>query len=256
MTETRNPLDLSGRHILVTGASSGIGRETAILLGELNARLLLVARNRERLEQVLSRTPGERHRAEVFDLTSLDEMPSWLQRLAADAGPLDGLVHSAGVHSGAVPLQFLSAKRTDEVLRSNLGSALMLAKALRQKGCAGPGASIVFLASVSALAGAPGLAAYSASKAALLGLTRSLAVELAPAGLRVNCVAPGFVRTEMTERLKESFTAGQFARIEAMHPLGIGSPRDVACAIAFLLAETGRWITGSTLVVDGGYTAQ
>jgi NAD(P)-dependent dehydrogenase (short-subunit alcohol dehydrogenase family) len=101
----------------------------------------------------------------------------------------------------------------------------------------------------------PGLTAYSTSKAALTGLARSLAVELARDRIRVNCVAPAWVRGEMTEQAFSNMTAEQVAQLEQAHPLGLGDPRDVAHAAAFLLADTGRWITGTTLLVDGGYTA-
>lgn len=113
----------------------------------------------------------------------------------------------------------------------------------------------MFLSSVCAIAGAPGLSAYAASKSALIGLTKTLALELAPSRIRVNSVLPGFVRTEMTDRLGESLTNDQLEGIVARHPLGVGLPRDVANGIAYLLADTGRWVTGTSLVIDGGYTA-
>ena len=105
------------------------------------------------------------------------------------------------------------------------------------------------------LVGRPAIAAYSATKGALVSMTRSLALELAPEGIRVNCVAPGFVESEILEQVKSVVTEDQFEAIRKMHPLGFGTPRDVANAVAFLVADTGRWITGSTLVIDGGYSA-
>ncbi len=115
---------------------------------------------------------------------------------------------------------------------------------------------MVFVSSVMALVGSPGSAAYSMSKAALHGLAKSLALELAPRRIRVNCVAPGYVNTPMYARLAGFWSPEERARVESDHPLGIGSPEDVAQAICFLLAPASRWITGCVLPVDGGYTAR
>ena len=248
-----NPLDLSGRTILVTGASSGIGRETAILLSQLSAKVVLSGRDAKRLQETREQLHGDAHSVTAYDLNLLDEIPAWLKNVTAESGPLHGLVHSAGVHA-TIPLRVLSAQRIDEIMKVNVSTAIMLAKALRQKSCLAADCSLVFLTSAAGLVGSPGLAAYSASKAALIGLTRSLALELAGDGMRVNCVAPGFVKSAMLDRHIQVLSVEQLKALEASFPLGFGTPRDVAYAIAFLLAGTGRWITGSTVVVDGGYT--
>jgi NAD(P)-dependent dehydrogenase (short-subunit alcohol dehydrogenase family) len=249
-----NPLDLAGRRILVTGASSGIGRETAVVLSRLNARLLLVGRDMERLQAAHGMLEGSGHRAEVFDLAAAGEIARWLNAQTESDGPFAGLAHCAGVHA-AGPVAVLSEKKVDDVLRSNVAAPLALVRALRQPGCFARGGSIVFVSSAAAHAGSPGLSLYAASKAALAGLTRSLAVELAREEIRVNSVVAGWVDTEMTARIRRTLTDAQFQAIVEQHPLGTGSARDVANAIAFLLADTARWITGSELFVDGGYTA-
>jgi NAD(P)-dependent dehydrogenase (short-subunit alcohol dehydrogenase family) len=133
-------------------------------------------------------------------------------------------------------------------------SAMMLVKAFRRSGCALSGSGIVLFSSVIGMVGAPGLSIYSASKAALVGFTRSAALELSAYGLRINCVAPGIVKTAMVGRSLEE-TQEQYEIMKSKYPLGLGCPRDVAYAAAFLLADTGRWITGTALVVDGGYSA-
>jgi NAD(P)-dependent dehydrogenase (short-subunit alcohol dehydrogenase family) len=138
----------------------------------------------------------------------------------------------------------------------NLTAAIMLAKGMRQKEVLASPGSLVLLSSVVGLVGSAGRSVYSSTKSALVGLTKSLALELARDGLRVNCVAPAFVSTPMFEEAKNRLGAEQVSAIEAAHPLGIGTARDVANSVAFLLADSGRWITGTTLVVDGGYTAQ
>ena len=250
-----NPLLMEGKTILVTGASSGIGRETATLLSALGARIVLAGRDSTRLEETKSRLDGEGHVTQAFELADNEGIPNWLTEITRQVGPLDGLAHCAGVHQ-ALPLRMLKAAKVEEILRINLTSAVMLVKAFRQKGCASTGGSVVLVSSVAGLAGQPGVSSYAASKAALIGFTRAAAMELAPEGLRVNAVAPGFVCTEMGESLRGKLTPDQFSKIEESHPLGLGTPLDVAQAIAYLLAPTGRWITGSTLVIDGGYTAQ
>jgi NAD(P)-dependent dehydrogenase (short-subunit alcohol dehydrogenase family) len=248
-------MDLTGRSVIVTGASSGIGRETAILLSSLNARIVLVGRNEERLRETLGRLHGTGHTISVFDLSATDQIVNWMKSLAAQSGPFHALVHAAGKQL-TIPARLLSAAALDDLLRANLSSALMLARGFCQKGCRTAGASIVYISSIMGMVGKPGISAYSASKAALIGMTKSLAIELAPEKLRVNCIAPAFVQTEMLDQIRESLPAEQFAVLEQAHPLGFGTPRDIANAAAFLVAETGRWITGSTLVVDGGYSAQ
>lgn len=250
-----NPMQLNGRRILVTGASSGIGRETAVLLSQLGAQLILVGRNLEQLERTHSLLDGTGHQVCPFDLSGVDAIQGWMKDIAAKVGSLYGLVHSAGMQFTS-PLRIASSCDVEALMRVNLTAALFLTKAFRPRGVAEKGGGIVFVSSVTGMAGQAGLAAYSASKGALIALTKSLAVELVQDGIRVNCVAPGMVDTDMSTKMLRALTPEQVAKVKAMHPLGIGRPRDVANAIAFLLAETSRWITGTTIVVDGGYTAQ
>lgn len=250
-----NLISFTERRILVTGASSGIGRETAILLSRLGAALTLTGRDPERLGQTLAALHGTGHVVEAFDLSNLDEIPRWMKQLAVRNGPFSGLVHCAGLHK-AMPASMASPQIFDNLMTVNVYSGAMLAKGFRQRDCRGTGGgSIVLLSSVAGLVGESGISAYSASKSAVNGMTRSLAMELAREKIRVNAIAPGFVRTEMSDRLREGLTDEQFAAIEANHPLGIGRPVDVANGIAFLLSDAAVWITGTVMVIDGGYTA-
>jgi NAD(P)-dependent dehydrogenase (short-subunit alcohol dehydrogenase family) len=251
-----NPLALPMQRILVTGAASGIGRAACALLGQLGARVVAVDLDEAGLGTLAAELPGEGHVSACVDLTDLDAIAPRMADIALAGGPLSGVVHAAGL-ACVQPLRLLTPAMYRKVLLLNTEAALALARGFQRKGVAeARGGSIVFISSVMAMAGAGGAAAYSMSKAALHGLARSLAIELAPARIRVNCIAPGFVATPMFERMAAGWDPAQRAQVEAAHPLGLGRPDDVANGIAFLLADTGRWITGSVLTVDGGYTAQ
>lgn len=250
-----NPLDFTGRTVLVTGASSGIGRETAIVLSQFGARVVVTGRKPDQLEITRARMAEGAHVIEPFDLAQIESIPDWLKRVTGQYGPLNGLVHAAGYRK-TISLRGLSVEVLHQTFRINLDSAVMLAKGFRQKGCCTPASSLVFVGSASALVGTAATAAYSASKAALIGLTRSLAIELAREGMRVNCIAPGMVESEMTDQIRVALTDEQFANVVAQHPLGLGTPWDVACAAAYLLSDAARWMTGHTLVLDGGFSAQ
>lgn len=250
-----NPLDLHGRRILVTGAASGIGLVTCQLLAELGATINAVDIDVQALHQVFASLSGEGHSAFNFDLLKLDEIPSFMVNVVEQTGPLFGVVHCAG-KSSVMPARLLTKERYRDVFAINTEAALALSRGFQQrKVCLTEGGSIVFISSVMGIVGSVGATAYAMSKAALGGLTKSLALEFAPRRIRVNCVAPGYVRTQMYERLIQKLDEQQRLQIEIAHPLGLGEPIDVANAVAFLLADTGRWITGSTLVCDGGYTS-
>lgn len=250
-----NPLDLSGCVIMVTGGSSGIGKAAAQLLSQLGARIVLVSRRGEALESARQTLQGGGHLVAPFDLRKLDEIEPWFTQTVANSGALHGLVHCAGTQL-LRPLKLVSLADIEEMTRLTISSSLLLAKAFRRKGHHTSPASMVFLSSVMGQAGAAGRSVYCAGKASLAGMARALALELVRDGIRVNCVAPGFVSTGMLAEMDKMLGKESFEEIRKAHPLGFGEPADVAHAIAFLLARSSSWITGTTLVVDGGYTAQ
>ena len=249
-----NPLDFSGRRILVTGASSGIGLETAKLLSALGAKLVVTGRNQERLEQLLGELEGDGHHAFPADLSIAESIPSWMKTMTASTGPLAGLVHCAGINLPR-PLRILLTQDILAINAINTTAALMLAKGFRQRGVCAEEGSIVFVSSIAALKGQPGLAAYAASKGALISLTRTLGVEMAREKIRVNCLCPGAVRTQMADELESRMTPEAYRQMCDAYPLGLGTPLDVGYAIAFFLSSASRWITGASLVLDGGLTA-
>jgi NAD(P)-dependent dehydrogenase (short-subunit alcohol dehydrogenase family) len=253
----RNSLDLRGRHFLITGAASGIGAATAALMSALGASVSLVDRDQARLEVACAALEGVgRATAHPFDLADTSGIEPLVRGIVAESGPLHGVVHCAGIQS-VVPVRTLRQETWREIFAINTEAGLALAKCMASKKVyAGDHGSVTFISSIMALAGSQGSVAYSMSKAALHGMTRSLALEFAPQRLRVNCIAPGFVRTPMFEKTEQLWDEDQKKAVEDLHPLGFGTPEDVANAVAFLAADTGRWITGSILVVDGGYLAR
>ena len=240
---------MNGKKILVTGASSGIGRATSIILSQLGAQVVLTARSPERLEATRRDLTGTGHGIEPRDLNDFEDLPSWMRILAERHGPFHGLVHCAGLYA-LTPLRAMDSMRAELLWRVNVFAGLWLAKAYRQRGVGNPGGAIVFISSAVGLIGQPGLAVYSATKGAIISMTRSLALELAREKIRVNCIAPGNLDTPMAD-----VPLTDFSEIDNEHPLGFGKPADVAHAAAFLLSDRAHWITGSVLVADGGYTA-
>lgn len=250
----RNLLEMSGRCVLVTGASAGIGEATAVLLAELGCRVVLAARNEERLRATLATLPGDGHLVKAVDLSEVESIEPFLREVTSSVGPLNGIVHSAGTNA-IVPLRFQTPTNDDTLWRINYHAARALLLACRKPSIRAPNASVVFVSSIAGLIGRAGLSGYCASKGALQAFSRAAAIELAREHIRVNCVAPGLLDHRMGSLAGDILTDAQHRKLIEFHPLGLGKPEDVANAIVFLLADTGRWITGTTLVVDGGATA-
>ncbi|MCV9996606.1 SDR family oxidoreductase [Paeniglutamicibacter sp. ZC-3] len=244
-----------GQAVLVTGASSGIGRATAKVLSQNGARVALIGRDRSRLELAMEELSGSGHETFVVDLDDADNIPSVVQDVASVMGRLSGLVHAAGIHA-TLPVRSVSAAKIDAMFHTNVTTGFMLSKGFRNKRVRAETASMVFLSSAVGLVGQSGVSTYSATKGAIVTMTKSLALEMASEQIRVNCVCPGVVETPLTEKLRATIGGPAFQSVSDDHPLGLGSAEDVAHAVQFLLSDEASWITGTALSVDGGFTAK
>jgi len=250
-----NPLSLCGKNILITGAASGIGRATSIILSKLGANLLLLDLNEMGLQETIAQCAAKAVGI-ALDLTDSQSLKEKVVSEVNSFGQLHGLAHIAGKPC-MVPLKSITQKICTEIFHINTYSAIELAKIFSNRLVfAGGHGSIVLISSVYGLVGSAANIAYATSKAALHGATKSLAIELASKNIRVNCIAPGFVATNMLEKNSSLFNEEYTNTISRLHPLGLGEPEDIAYAIAFLLSDAAKWITGSILNVDGGFTAQ
>jgi NAD(P)-dependent dehydrogenase (short-subunit alcohol dehydrogenase family) len=243
-----HPFSLIGKTILITGASSGIGRATAILCSQMGATLILTGRTASKLEEVYSMLYGDNHRKIVLDL----EHPESVNKLIDVIDGLDGLLHSAGITN---PLPFAYTKSDDlsRVMKINFEIPFSITRELIRSKKIRKNSSIVFVSSLMGLnSGMKGGSSYSASKGAISAFIRVLALEFASKNIRVNAVCPGMVKTDFIN--DGFFSQEQLEADELKYPLGYGSPEQVASSIVFLLGSGSSWITGTNLVIDGGAT--
>lgn len=241
-----NPFTLEGKTILVTGASSGIGKTTAIECSKMGAKLVITGRNEERLNKTLSELDGVGHITLIGDLTSQDD----INFIVASMPELDGVVHNAGI-AITVPIAYIKDDDLYRFFETNLFATMQLNKALLRKKRIRKSASIVFTSSISALFNTPGISLYAATKAALLSYMRGCACELADKKIRVNAVLPGMIQTDLISG--GTLSEDDKERDMLSYPLKrYGTPHDVAYAFIYLLSDASSWVTGTSLIVDGG----
>ena len=243
---------LTGGTYLVTGASSGIGQGTARLITQCGGRVIISGRNEARLNETLSSLEGLGHIASVVDLIDADQTADWMKSIVQEHGTLSGVFHSAGT-ALIRPIRLTKQLQLNEIFGSGLFAAFGIARAASQKNAIVDGGSLVFMSSVAGSAGQQGMTAYSAGKAGIDALVRSLACEMASRKIRVNSIVAGAVKTAMHDKLVETNNDDAMSEYERSHLLGFGEVNDISNTAIFLLSPASNWITGTSLVVDGGY---
>ncbi len=244
-----NPFSLEGKTILITGASSGIGRAAAIECSKMGAKLIITARNSERLLETLSQLEGEGHQMILCDLSDSNAINEMVDQLPE----INALVNNAG-YTKLLPINFINRDDFQSILDVNTVAPIMLLQRLLKKKKLAKNSSVVFTSSMAGL-GSSSVAngMYTASKGALSAFIRCAALELAPKGIRVNAVCPAMVNTSIMD--SGSVSEEQLKEDMKKYPLGrYGEPNDVAYAMIYLLSDASSWVTGTNMVIDGGIT--
>ena len=244
--EKFNPFSLADKTVLVPGASSGIGQAIAVSVSKMGANVVINGRNVAKLEKTLAQLIGENNSIIAADLTKSED----ISKLAVAVPQLDGIVHCAGI-GHRMPAKLVSETDIDTVMKANFSGAVLLQAALLTKKKVKKDSSIVFIASKAADYPSPGNAVYSASKGALISYARCLALELAPRGIRVNCICPAMVWTDLI--MQNEVTLEQLQESEKSYPLKrYGKPEDVANLAIYLLSNASSWMTNSCIDLTGG----
>ena len=243
-----NPFSLKGKVVLITGASSGIGREIAIHTAKSGANIILTGRNSKRLDETVSMLGSDKHKTIAADLSTNDG----INQLVKELPPLDGIVHSAGI-SKRLPLKFISEKSLNELMQINFTAPALLTREIYKHKLFRNEASIVFISSVGSSYASLGSIMYMSSKGAMNSFMKGVAFELASSGIRANAIQPGMIKTNLTTAIPDE----EIQKDIQHYPLGrYGKPEEVAFAAIYLLSNATKWMTGSIITLDGGLTLQ
>ena len=249
-----NPMDLTGKRVLVTGATGGIGRETAVQLSKLGAAVVITGRNEEKLQETFTMLEGRGHSKYILDLDDIDGIESFVKGIVSDNGSFDGYAHCAGV-SQMRPLKMTKKENIISMMNSSYFSFIEIVRCITKKDFFNDGGSIVAISSTASIQGKQSKVAYSAAKAALDASVRCLICDLRKKQIRVNTVMPCWVNTRMykgyIDRYPDTF---EVREIKEKQYMGVTEPVEVANTIAFLLSDAAKTITGTSILIDGGMT--
>jgi NAD(P)-dependent dehydrogenase (short-subunit alcohol dehydrogenase family) len=242
------PYHIYNKTILVTGASSGIGKKIAVFASEMGGTLIVNGRDELKLKDTFTRLKGDNHVLLQADLLNDKD----IETLIESVPPLDGIVISAGIID-PYPIGFLNKQKIEKTFSINFNQQVILISGLLRKKKINKNASIVFISSISAKHPHKGGSVYSASKAALESFSKSLALEYSNKAIRSNCIQASMVKTEMYDIAEQHISKERMNAHIQHYPLGVGYPQDIANATVFLLSDASRWITGATILMDGGF---
>ena len=246
---------LQNKNILITGASSGIGKECAFRCYEEGAKVHLLGRNERSLKEIYAQLNDNNNSISVLDLQDFERYQNIIENIVTTHGKIDGFIHSAG-YQITLPISAMNYQMYLDIFSVNTISAFEFIRLLSKKNYGNlSGMSIVLIASVMSIIANPALTAYCASKAALVGGAKALALELANNKIKVNCVSPGYLEdTKMMTELDEILSNQELDNLKKGYPLGLGSTNDITALCLFLLSDESKWITGQNIIIDGGYS--
>jgi NAD(P)-dependent dehydrogenase (short-subunit alcohol dehydrogenase family) len=248
---------LQNENILITGASSGIGKECAFRCYEEGAKVHLLGRNERSLKEIYAQLNDNNNSISILDLQDFERYQNIIESIVTKHGKIDGFIHSAG-YQITLPISAMNYQMYLDIFSVNTISAFEFIRLLSKKNYSNlSGMSIVLIASIMSVLADTALTAYCASKSALVGGAKALALELANKGIRINCISPGTLAdTAMTDNLKKQISEEEFHRIEQEYPMGLGSTKDISSLCLFLLSDESKWITGQNIIVDGGLSVR
>ncbi|HPD66306.1 MAG TPA: SDR family oxidoreductase [Bacteroidia bacterium] len=246
MKNQLNDMKLLNKTILITGASSGIGCETALVCSREGAKVIITGRDENRLNETFKQLEGEGHLIFAADLYHFQDIVN----LVTECPTLDGIVHSAGI-TAHMPVNFINQQHLNTIMKINFEAPVLLTSMLLNKKKINNQASIVFVSSIATKLAYFGGAIYTASKSALESYAKSLSLELSQKKIRSNVIAPTFVKTKMVDETEKTISPESLERMKSLHPFGFGEPHDVASAVLYFLSDESAWVSGAKLEMGG-----